>query len=169
MNKLYWIVCEEGEQTLFEGRYLGRTRGAAMKHLKEQLGRSNLTGLVFSVTEIPVPLIREIVAEILAGGGNAVPMAETRPAPEPEEPAGRYEAFAESAEAETDDAEADEPELPASMTSPQPLPEYDWAAIKACYMKGRGPKDVAELMNVPINTLKRRITREGWARERRGE
>lgn len=91
MNKLYWIVCEEGEQTLFEGRYLGRTRGAAMKHLKEQLGRSNLTGLVFSVTEIPVPLIREIVAEILAGGGNAVPMAETRPAPEPEEPAGRYE------------------------------------------------------------------------------
>lgn len=156
MNKLYWIVCEEGEQTLFEGRYLGRTRGAAMKHLKEQLGRSNLTGLVFSVTEIPVPLIREIVAE-------------TRPAPEPEEPAGRYEAFAESAEAEPGDAEADEPELPASMTSPQPLPEYDWAAIKACYMEGRGPKDVAELMNVPINTLKRRITREGWARERRGE
>ncbi len=29
MNKLYWIICEEGERTLYEGRYLGRTRGAA--------------------------------------------------------------------------------------------------------------------------------------------
>ena len=45
--------------------------------------------------------------------------------------------------------------------------DYDWEAIKACYMEGRGPKDVAALMNVPINTLRGRITREGWARQRR--
>jgi len=79
MNKLYWIVCEESERTLYEGRFLGRTRGAAMKHLKDQLGRSSLTGLVFSITEIPVPLIREIVAEVLAGNNATVPLSETRP------------------------------------------------------------------------------------------
>jgi len=166
MNKLYWIVCEEGETTLYEGRFLGRTRGAAMKHMREQLGRSSLTGLVFSVTEIPVPLIREIVAEILAGNTDGTPMSETRPpAPaQPDEPV-RFEAFRGNPAPETEEA----PDLPATMTSPQARSEYDWEAIKACYMEGRGPKDVARLMDVPINTLKGRITREGWARERRGE
>jgi hypothetical protein len=68
MKKLYWIVCDDKDHTLFEGRYQGRTRGEALKFLKLTIGRKNLNGLVFTITEIPVPLIREIVAEILAGG-----------------------------------------------------------------------------------------------------
>lgn len=67
MDKLYWIACDEKDSTLFEGRYQGRTRGAALKFLKEQTGRKSLCGPVFTITEIPVPLIREIVAEILSG------------------------------------------------------------------------------------------------------
>jgi hypothetical protein len=71
MNKLYWIVCDDKETNVFEGRYQGRTRGEALKFLKQSIGRKTLNGLVFTITEIPVPLIREIVAEILAGGdGN---------------------------------------------------------------------------------------------------
>ena len=88
MNKLYWIVCDDKETNVFEGRYQGRTRGEALKFLKQSLGRKTLNGLVFTITEIPVPLIREIVAEILAGGdgsnvtpaANVVPL--TRPEPE---------------------------------------------------------------------------------------
>ena len=66
MNKLYWIVCENMDATLFEGRFQGRTRGAAIKFLKTALGRSSLKGLVFTISEIPVHLIREIVAEMLS-------------------------------------------------------------------------------------------------------
>lgn len=66
MSKLYWIVCEDNNTTLFEGRYQGRTRCAAIKFLKATIGRSSLKNLVFTVTEIPVPLIREIVMEILS-------------------------------------------------------------------------------------------------------
>lgn len=165
MNKLYWIVCEENDRTLYEGRFLGRTRGAALKHLKEQLGRSNLTGLVFSITEIPVPLIREIVAEILSGNSGDVPMSETRP-PAPTEPEAhnvvRYAAFEQNSEPEAED---DDP--PPSGATIRNRTDYDWEAIKACYMEGRGPKDVAAIMDVPINTLRGRITREGWAKERR--
>lgn len=145
MDKLYWIVCEEGDRTLFEGRFLGRTRGAALKYMKEQLGRSNLIGLVFSITEIPVPLIREIVAEILQ---EKLPEQVDHPEelqPVPEELAIE----------------------PNPFMNPQTRPEYDWDAIKACYMQGWGPKDVARKMDVPINTLKGRIRREGWAHERR--
>jgi len=166
MNKLYWIVCEENDRTLYEGRFLGRTRGAALKHLKDTLGRSNLTGLVFAITEIPVPLIREIVAEILAGNTGEVPMSETRP-PAPAEAEAdkvvRYAAFNQEAEPE---AEAPNDDPPAGATT-RLRTDYDWEAIKACYMEGRGPKDVAALMDVPLNTLKKRITREGWARQRR--
>lgn len=159
MDKLYWIVCEEGDTTLFEGRFLGRTRGAAMKHLKEQLGRASLTGLVFSITEIPVPLIREIVAEILGQStGESVP--EIRP-DIPTPPAERYDAF--QGEGEGEEA-APEP-TPFQNTSPRP--KYDWEAVKECYMQGRALKDVARLMDVPINTLRSRIRREGWAHERR--
>ena len=150
MNKLYWIVCEENDNTLYEGRFLGRTRGAALKHLKEQLGRSNLTGLVFAITEIPVPLIREIVAEIIGGNIDEVSVNGSHPV---------------ELETETDSDEKaipPEPESDGNTAS-----GYDWTAIKACYMEGRGPTDVAEIMNVPLNTLKGRITREGWARERR--
>ena len=167
MNKLYWIVCEENDRTLYEGRFLGRTRGAALKHLKEQLGRSNLTGLVFSITEIPVPLIREIVQEVMAGNTSDTLMSETRP-PAPNEPEAdnvvRYAAFGQDSEPERE-AEDDAP--PPSGAKTRLRTDYDWEAIKTCYMEGRGPKDVAAMMDVPINTLRKRITREGWAKQRR--
>ena len=56
-----------------------------MKFLKEQIGRKSLSGVVFTITEIPVPLIREIVAEILGGNlpataANVVSLTRTEPA-----------------------------------------------------------------------------------------
>lgn len=164
MNKLYWIVCEENDRTLYEGRFLGRTRGAALKHLKEQLGRSNLTGLVFAITEIPVTLIRELVAECvgtLMGNG-------TTPAPVVAEPEADHVVNGDfgrnGSQAELEIADDDPPPSGATTRNHS---DYDWTSIKACYMEGRGPKDVAAIMNVPLNTLRGRITREGWARERR--
>lgn len=171
MNKLYWIVCEESDRTLYEGRFLGRTRGAAMKHLKDQLGRSSLTGLVFSITEIPVPLIREIVAEMLAGNNATVPLSETRPpAPVQNDPENvvRYDAF-ENASAEENEPDPEVPEPPSAGATSRRRTDFDWESVKAAYMEGRGPKEISEAMNVPLNTLRKRITRDGWARERRGE
>ena len=166
MNKLYWIVCEENDRTLYEGRFLGRTRGAALKYLKEQLGRSNLIGLVFSITEIPVLLIREIVAEIMAGNTGDVPISKTRPLAKPEaNNIVRYMAPEESKTESEVEVKDDDP--PPSGATIRLRTDYDWEAIKICYMEGRGPKDVAAIMNVPINTLKGRITREGWAAQRR--
>jgi len=158
MDKLYWIVCDEGDQVLFEGRFIGRTRGAAIKHLKDQLGRASLTGLVFSITEIPVPLIRDIVAEILGQSGANLPeIRGAIPNPPAEQTAPtQYEPEKEVALLE-----------PVPLCNPQPRPEYDWDAAKASYLEGRGPADVARKMNIPLNTLKGRIRREGWAHERR--
>ena len=176
MNKLYYIVCEEKETTLFEGRYQGRTRGGAMKFLKQAIGRKTLNGLVFTITEIPVPLIREIVAEMLAGGdggtlANATPAANVVPItrPEAEPKAERFDAF----------ANAPEPEVKPTKTKPtkksKPQPEATvakvgnpghgddlWTKARAYWEKSHSINKTAEKFGLSPNTVKTRARREGW-------
>jgi hypothetical protein len=167
MNKLYWIVCDDKETNVFEGRYQGRTRGEALKFLKQSIGRKTLNGLVFTITEIPVPLIREIVAEIIASG-NATPAANVVPLtrPEPEASPGRYDAFADAAEAEPRPAEATTPKAKASkpakkVGNPGHGDEH-WSQVKAYWLECRSVKQTAEHFGLSPNTLKTRIRREGW-------
>lgn len=166
MNKLYYIVCEDNETTLFEGRYQGRTRGAALKFLKQSLGRKSLNGLVFSITEIPVPLIREVVAEILAGGdgtgaANVVPIK----APEPAPPAGRYDAFAETAEPDSPPAEATAPKKrkkPAAKVGNPGHGDDLWKKVRAYWKKCDNLSEAARKFNLSPNSVKTRARREGW-------
>ncbi|HPA19510.1 MAG TPA: hypothetical protein PLU30_17315 [Verrucomicrobiae bacterium] len=149
MDKLYYIVCEEKGATLFEGKFQGRTRGAAMKFLKERLGRQSLTGVVFTITEIPVPIIREIVEAIMRGEpvaaqATATPAATAPPAPQPspEEKVVRFDAF-------------EQPEVPVNG-------EARWSEIRNFYRECRSPKKTAERFCVSVNTIKARIRREEW-------
>ena len=179
MNKLYYIVCDDKDNNVFEGRYQGRTRGEALKFLKQSLGRKSLNGLVFTITEIPVPLIREIVAEILAGGSvpasaapNIVPIRQ----PEPESPVGRFDAFADAAEATVTPAEAepaDEP-TPAPAKKSKPKPDAGpkvgnpghgndlWSQARAFWNECRSIKQTAENFGLSPNSVKTRARREGW-------
>ncbi len=131
MDKLYYVVCEEKGETLFEGRFQGGTRGAAIKFLKEQIRRPGLNGTVFTITEIPVPLIREIVEGIIKGtpvqGTNQPlqPINGTDSKPKVE----RFEAFAK-------------PEA-ANNAAEDKVSETDWKAVKRFYSKTRSPKKTA--------------------------
>lgn len=147
MDKLYWIACDDKDAPLFEGRYQGRTRGEALKFLKQSLGRKSLCGLVFTITEIPVPLIREIVAEIL---GGELPAAAPTPTPAPVEP---------------------EPETP--LDKPTPVasdgrpgnPGFGddlWAQARAYWEECRCIRKTAEHFGLSQNSVKTRARREGW-------
>jgi len=147
MDKLYWIACDDKDATLFEGRYQGRTRGGALKFLKETLGRKSLNGLAFTITEIPVPLIREIVAEILCG---ELPTAAPTPTPAPVEP---------------------EPETP--LAKPAPVasdgrpgnPGFGddlWAQARAYWEECRCIRKTAQHFGLSQNSVKTRARREGW-------
>ena len=179
MNKLYYIVCEDNETTLFEGRYQGRTRGAALKFLKQTIGRRSLNGLVFTITEIPVPPNREIVAGILAagngtGGANVVPLTQSDPAPA----AGRYDAFAEAAGPESPPAgpPAPTPRKPAKRKAAKPDPQRArkvgnpghgddfWNAVRAHWLECRSMKQTAERFDLSPNSVKTRARREGWGK-----
>lgn len=172
MNKLYWIVCDDKETNVFEGRYQGRTRGEALKFLKQSLGRKTLNGLVFTITEIPVPLIREIVAEILAGGdgnnvaaaANVVPI--TRP--EPQASPGRYDAFADAAEPEPTPAETKPTKAkaskPAKKVGNPGHGDDHWSQVRVHWEECRSVKQTADHFGLSPNTLKTRIRREGWSK-----
>ena len=146
MDKLYYIVCEEKGSTLFEGKFQGRTRGAAIKFLKAQIGRQSLAGVVFTITEIPVPIIREIVEAIMRGEAVAAPTAASPaapvPQPEPEAKVVRFDAF-------------EKPEPPVNG-------DVRWAEIRRFYKECRSPKKTAERFCVSVNTIKARVRREGW-------
>jgi hypothetical protein len=172
MNKLYWIVCDDKETNVFEGRYQGRTRGEALKFLKQTIGRKTLNGLVFTITEIPVPLIREIVAEILAGGdgSTATPAANVVPLtrPEPEASPGRYDAFADAAEPEPTPAEATPPKAkaskPAKKVGNPGHGDDHWSQVRAYWLECRSVKQTAEHFGLSPNSIKTRSRREGWGK-----
>ena len=142
MDKLYWIVCEEGTTTLFEGRHQARTRGAALKFLKEQIGRRCLRGIVFTITEIPVPLIREIVAEILGGTLPATPEPAATPEPEP--------------------LPRPEPAESAGKPGNPGFGDDLWTEARAYWMECRNLRATARKFGLSPNTVKTRARREGW-------
>lgn len=147
MDKLYWIVCEEKDTTLFEGRHMGRTRATAMKFLKEQLDRKNLNGLVFTITEIPVPLIREIVAEILGGElpATPAPVVVASVESEPEAPLAKPEPVAS-------DGKPGNPGFGDDL----------WAQARAFWEECRCIRKTAEKFGLSPNSVKTRARREGW-------
>lgn len=164
MDKLYWIACDDKDTTLFEGRYQGRTRGGALKFLKETLGRKSLNGLVFTITEIPVPLIREIVAEILGGDLPATPLpveAAPAPAPQVEHPAPP----ADAAQAKVTPSKASQPTKakPAAAKTGNPgLGDDLWNQARAFWEECRCIRKTAEKFGLSQNSVKTRARREGW-------
>jgi len=155
MDKLYYIVCEEKGETLFEGRFQGRTRGAAIKFLKEQISRPGLNGTVFTITEIPVPLIREIVVAIMKGEEPAAhtSTATTTTAPKPEKVV-RFDAFERQNQHPVEEHQLDDGPMTNGAT--------DWKAVKRFYCDCHSPSKTAEEFGLSVNTVKARIRREGW-------
>ena len=147
MDKLYWIVCEEGDVTLFEGRHQGRTRGAALKFLKNQINRTCLRGLVFTITEIPVPLIREIVTEILGNLAAEIDQSPDEPVP-----------FS----ATTEPPVKPEPVESKGKVGNPGFGDDLWQQVRAHWEECRNFREAAEKFGLSPNTVKTRARREGW-------
>lgn len=64
-NNFYHIFCTAGERVIYEGRFQCPSRKAAITLLREKVGRRNLSGLTYSITEIPVDIIKEVVDSII--------------------------------------------------------------------------------------------------------
>ena len=65
INKFFHILCTNGERVVYEGRFQCPTRASALNILRDKIGRNNLCGLTYTITEIPIDIIREVVESIL--------------------------------------------------------------------------------------------------------
>jgi hypothetical protein len=75
--KLFKIIASRGGNVLFDDRLEAPTPREARNQMRSLLGMKSLTGVVYSITEIPVELIGEIaaarVAEALARFDDGTP------------------------------------------------------------------------------------------------
>jgi len=172
MNRLFWIVCEDQNATLFEGRYQGRTRGAAIKYLKASLGRTSLKGLVFTITEIPVPLIREIVAEMLSfqrdhiGAAAVISLNHqvTHPSTDREDVLAANSGMpATSSVTSTARTLPSTPSRNSTRKVGNPgLGDDFWEKVHAFWNECRSIKMAAMKFGISQNSVKTRARREGW-------
>ncbi len=77
--KLFKLIASKAGKVVFDDRIEAENPRTAREQMKSLLGLQSLTGVVYSITEIPVELIREIVTakviEIVGtrrGGGSAI-------------------------------------------------------------------------------------------------
>jgi hypothetical protein len=186
------VVASQGGRLVFDQRVEADSPREAREAMKRALGLESLTGLVYAITEIPVALIEEIVAAKMArvavAGGRIDPAKLVR---EAAQAAVRSELDAlknrlaalegrKGGEAESPVSKRFDPVEKAAAT-PSPKPERreptrpipaqlrailgpDWKAIRSHYRKTRSIKQTAAHFDVPVNTLKARIRREGWSK-----
>lgn len=77
--KLFKLIASKAGKVVFDDRIEAENPRTAREQMKSLLGLQSLTGVVYSITEIPVELIREIVtAKVLEivgsrrGGGSPI-------------------------------------------------------------------------------------------------
>jgi hypothetical protein len=176
MGKLFKIVASRAGQVVYEDRIEADSPRAAREGMKTLMGLRSLSGIVYTITEIPVDLIRGIVDARLAEASVA---GDGRPGLDLNSLIGaavqtavnerlraleRRLTALEERGTEPRRQERERVEAPAPA---QPADSYpDWAAIRAHYEECGSPKQTAARFNLSVNTLKGRIRREGWSRQR---
>ena len=183
MNRTYKLIASRGNEIIFDGRIDAESPRDARRRMKELLGLQSLSGIVYTVTELPVDLIRQLVdariAEVMGGAEVQLPAsadiaaavaaqlepilrrleALERTGPAPAVPA-RFDPLATL----PPPAPVPEPEEEADDAAPEPEPPegLNWAQIKSHLRRYRRPERTAELYGITRRQLDARAAAEGW-------
>ena len=167
MNRTYKLIASRGTEVIFDDRLHAESPRAARREMKKLLGLESLSGIVYSITEIPVDLIREIVDARVAELAGGAPMQTPVPADvealvmERLNPILRRLAALERT--------PEEPERPARFDPLAMLPdapgeatEPDWPLVKRHFRRYRDPAKTAAKYGLKLRDLNARAGREGW-------
>jgi hypothetical protein len=165
MKRTYKLIASRGNEIVFDDRIQADTPRNARNELKKLLGLASLSGIVYSITEIPVDLIREIVDARIAELADGAPIKTSLP-PELEELVMERLKPILSRLVRLDKM-PEEPAAPSSQFDPLvDLPdsttEPDWALVKRHYRRYGDPSKTAFKYAISIRELKARARREGW-------
>ena len=165
MKRTYKLIASRGNEIVFDDRLQADSPRDARREMKNLLGLQSLSGIVYSITEIPVDLIREIVDARIAELAGGAPLLTPIPADveamvmERLEPILRRLATLEHA-----------PEEPPTITRfdalaelPEPAAEPDWALVKRHFRRYGDPARTAAKYGLGVRELNARARREGWS------
>ena len=165
MKRTYKLIASRGTEIVFDDRLQADTPREARNELKRQLGLQSLSGIVYSITEIPVELIREIVDARLAELAGGAPLQTPVPADvdallmERLQPILRRLATLE----QTPDEQVPVTRFDPLAALPEPATEPDWNLVKRHFRRYGNPEATAAKYGIGIRELKARAKREGWA------
>ena len=164
MKRTYKLIASRGNDIVFDDRLQADSPRDARREMKNLLGLTSLSGIVYSITEIPVDLIREIVDARIAELAGGAPLITPIPADvealvmQRLEPILRRLATLEQP-----------PDAPPTITRFDPLAdlpetavEPDWALVKRHFRRYGDPARTAAKYGLGVRELNARARREGW-------
>ena len=164
MNRTYKLIASRGNEIVFDDRLQADGTRDARREMKKLLGLDSLSGIVYSITEVPVDLIREIVDARIAELAGGAPLQSPVPADveglvmERLKPILRRLAALEQS-----------PQEPARSTRFDPLanlpelsPEPDWNLVKRHFRRYGDPEKTATKYGLKLGDLNARARTEGW-------
>jgi hypothetical protein len=164
MKRTYKMIASRGTEIVFDDRLQADSPRDARKELKKILGLQSLSGVVYSITEIPVDLIREIVDARIAELAGGAPLQTPVPADvealvmERLQPILRRLAVLEQT--------PEQPQQPTRFDPLAILPDHsnepDWNLVKRHYRRYADPQKTAEKYGLAVRELNARARREGW-------
>lgn len=164
MKRTYKLIASRGNEIVFDDRLQADSPREARREMKKLLGLESLSGIVYSITEIPVDLIREIVDARIAELADGVPIQVPVSADVESllmdrlQPILRRLASLERL--------PDELERPTRFDPLAVLPdthaEPDWLLVKRHFRRYRDPLKTAQKYGLNVRELNARASREGW-------
>ena len=165
MKRTFKMIASRGNDIVFDDRIQADTPRNARRELKKLLGLQSLSGIVYSITEIPVVLIREIVDTRIAELADGAPIQTSLP-PELEELVIERLKPILARLARQDkmpEEPAATPQFDPLANLPAPSTEPDWNLVKRHFRRYGNPEATAAKYDIGIRELKARARREAWS------
>ena len=165
MKRTYKLIASRGNDIVFDDRLQADSPRDARKEMKKLLGLDSLSGIVYSITEIPVDLIREIVdariAELVGGAPIQTPVPADVEAMVMERLKPILRRLSALEHAPTDPPPT--PRFDPLANLPELNPEPDWSLVRRHFRRYGDPAKTAAKYSIELSVLNARATTEGWA------
>ena len=165
MKRTYKLIASRGHEIVFDDRLQADSPRDARREMKKLLGLDSLSGIVYSITEIPVDLIREIVDARIAELAGGAPLQSPVPADVEALVMARLNPILRRLAAL--EQMPDEPPRSTRFDPLANLPELttepDWNLVKRHFRRYGDPAKTAQKYGLDLHDLNTRAGSEGWA------
>lgn len=164
MIRTYKLIASRGNDIVFDDRVHADTPRHARQEMKKLLGLDSLSGVVYSITEIPMDFIRSVVDSRFAELAGGAPLQTPVPADVEALVMERLQPILNRLAAleQLPDAPPRSTRFDPLANLPDTSQEPDWNLVKRHLRRYRLPHKTADKYGVPVNQLITRARLEGW-------